>query len=384
MSYIISVSTLIVILFFERNRMVLPLSAVIISGVVVFICLSGNYYNGYDWINYLDNFQCLKYLGVYCWDKYDISYTLIVYLCSKIFDDYHSVVVVISVINTYCLCFFAYKNCRNPLLFITIYFSLYAWVLYSETLRQSLAVSFVFLSLSAFNKKHFVKSLALLGVASTFHISALFFLVLYIIKYKTNLTYKLFVLSFLIGAVFLPYIAASFFYLNPRILSYFLDTNWNEAQNLSIIQVSTTLFSLLLLFMVWRRLYNNNMLITKDEWGKANLIMFSLFSVLFALGKLHAQYFEVLSRVNYYIAIPAFVYLSNRIEDLRVTNKIIIYPFLMVYLLYSPVRFFYSLQKFDEYNNFYVDKLLLNKKINIEYLKNTRCSYLGNKFSACK
>ncbi|EFG5948719.1 O87 family O-antigen polymerase, partial [Escherichia coli] len=173
-------------------------------------------------------------------------------------------------------------------------------------------------------------------------------------------------------------------YLNPRILSYFLDTNWNEAQNLSIIQVSTTLFSLLLLFMVWRRLYNNNMLITKDEWGKANLIMFSLFSVLFALGKLHAQYFEVLSRVNYYIAIPAFVYLSNRIEDLRVTNKIIIYPFLMVYLLYSPVRFFYSLQKFDEYNNFYVDKLLLNKKINIEYLKNTRCSYLGNKFSACK
>lgn len=207
---------------------------------------------------------------------------------------------------------------------------------------------------------------------------------LYIIKYKTNLTYKLFVLSFLIGAVFLPYIAASFFYLNPRILSYFLDTNWNEAQNLSIIQVSTTLFSLLLLFMVWRRLYNNNMLITKDEWGKANLIMFSLFSVLFALGKLHAQYFEVLSRVNYYIAIPAFVYLSNRIEDLRVTNKIIIYPFLMVYLLYSPVRFFYSLQKFDEYNNFYVDKLLLNKKINIEYLKNTRCSYLGNKFSACK
>ncbi|EGY1231869.1 hypothetical protein G0T43_005114, partial [Escherichia coli] len=94
---------------FERNRMILPLSAVIISGVVVFICLSGNYYNGYDWINYLDNFQCLKYLGVYCWDKYDISYTLIVYLCSKIFDDYHSVVVVISVINTYCLCFFAYK-----------------------------------------------------------------------------------------------------------------------------------------------------------------------------------------------------------------------------------------------------------------------------------
>ncbi|EGE1329584.1 hypothetical protein DMY29_23590, partial [Escherichia coli] len=69
------------------------------------------------------------------------------------------------------------------------------------------------------------------------------------------------------------------------------------------------------------------MLITKDEWGKANLIMFSIFSVLFALGKLHAQYFEVLSRVNYYIAIPAFVYLSNRIEDLRVTNKIIIYPF---------------------------------------------------------
>ncbi|MBM9399796.1 hypothetical protein H1D27_24875, partial [Escherichia coli] len=61
---------------------------------------------------------------------------------------------------------------------------------------------------------------------------------------------------------------------------------------------------------------------------------------------------------------------------LRVTNKIIIYPFLMVYLLYSPVRFFYSLQKFDEYNNFYVDKLLLNKKINIEYLKNTWCSYL--------
>nr|WP_227660009.1 EpsG family protein [Budvicia aquatica] len=356
--------------------------SIFLCGFLMFFFLSGNYFNGYDWINYEKNYQCFYYNKYDCWLKYEFGYNAIVYLTSRFFENYHAAVIVISLINTYILCWFARRNTTNPTLYIILFFSLYAWVLYSETLRQALALSFSMVALDFYrhNKKN--RAYAICIAACLFHVSAIFMFLLFIFERFPRFSITLFVVFGSFILIFIPVLAEYFYMLNPRILGYFVNESWGGTQeNVGIIQISSIIFGGGLIMVT--KMASDKVIYNYLIWERNCLILFSALYIIFSLAKLYAQYFEVLSRVNYYIALCGFIYLVDKFTSLTLYNKSVYAFFLLFFIFYNPFRIWASVDKFGEYDHFYIDILLLNNNVSLQDKTDVRCYYIENKFSSC-
>ena len=83
-----------------------------------------------------------------------------------------------------CLCYFTYKNCKNPVLALTVFHCLGLFNFMVQGLRQAIAMCICLLAIESCKKRKLIKFILLVLLASLFHASAIVFLPVYFIRFK--------------------------------------------------------------------------------------------------------------------------------------------------------------------------------------------------------
>ncbi|MCU1788938.1 EpsG family protein [Pectobacterium polaris] len=200
--FILFFSTLI-----KQNKITHCITLII---TILYFCLS--YPAGGDWIGYYVNYRCI--VDNYCLSEnvsFEPGFNFIVYTLGQL--GFLALNIGIIIFNVYCIYVFSrnFKN-RNFIIFSLMCF--FAWVIYTEAIRQSIAISIILLGIPALVKKERLKFLLVVSIAAFFHITALIsvlFLLPSVSKSLSRLTaYVLIILS------------AVFFFFNIELLRYII------------------------------------------------------------------------------------------------------------------------------------------------------------------
>lgn len=121
----------------------------------------------------------------------DYAYLYLTYFCAKYLGDLNVFLLLCATLKLVPVYWAAYQQREklNTTLFVIAYF-LYYYVLGFSMMRQSMAISFTFLSLYYFFEKQFFKYLLWLLVAYFFHNSAILMLYLPIVFYMGKMKYR--------------------------------------------------------------------------------------------------------------------------------------------------------------------------------------------------
>lgn len=161
------------------------LTPIILFLVMAFITImmGFRYDVGIDYLNYY-----LKFL--YRWDEFesDPSYTVINYVVTKLGLEFYLVTLIsIFITHLFIYIYIVRYNFSPPLaiLALTIYTASNLF-LYANGMRQGIAVSIVLFASIYVYKKKLLPFILLILLASTFHFSAIFMLVLYFIRFRID------------------------------------------------------------------------------------------------------------------------------------------------------------------------------------------------------
>ncbi|MDE6758670.1 MAG: EpsG family protein [Clostridia bacterium] len=127
----------------------------------------------------------------------------IMWIINKLCGSWQVFIVVISLFINAVVCGFAYRNSKNPVIFILIYIGLGLFVFSFSGLRQMCAIAFTMVAYDAMLRKKFISFILSIALACICHISALIMIVM-ILFYKKRFTFKWFVaFSILMVAIML-------------------------------------------------------------------------------------------------------------------------------------------------------------------------------------
>lgn len=160
--------------------------------------------------------------------RFELGFTLLCLFCSWLSDSPHFLFFV-SAIITYGLSYLAiYRFSSNVLLslFILLFGGFLAYS--TNAVRQMIALAILFNSVDALRKSNLPRYLFYVAVASSFHISALFFLILYPLK-KYKISYGAAVLSLVLlwlsRDMIIGLTGQLVYWISPHLAQYFSPTN---------------------------------------------------------------------------------------------------------------------------------------------------------------
>ena len=144
---------------------------------------------GNDTPNYIELFYRLKRMSSVIDPKsrFEKGYQVYNKLIGHFFDDYQVLFIITAAICIGCILYGVNKNSRNWMysLFLFIGFRFYYFFL--SGLRQSIAVSIIFVAYTFLKKKKMIPYIALIILATTFHFSAFIFILAWpLSKMKVN------------------------------------------------------------------------------------------------------------------------------------------------------------------------------------------------------
>ena len=119
----------------------------------------------------------------------EIGYQIITWALSKIFKDGQWLLFLSGTFMSVSIGFFVERNCKNPILALTAFNCLGLFNFMVQGLRQAIAMCICLWAIEFCKQKKLVRFLILVIFASSFHASAIVFLVVYLLSYaKFNLT----------------------------------------------------------------------------------------------------------------------------------------------------------------------------------------------------
>lgn len=211
------------------------------------LCLSGtllailmgfkNVTVGNDTPNYIEFFLRLKNMSSFVDNssRFEKGFQIYTKIIGMLFDSYQALFIISAVFCIACICFGIYKNSKNWQYSLFLFVGLRFYYFFLSGLRQSIAVSIIFVAyvfLKENRKKLFI---ILVLLASTFHFSAwIFLLALPLSKFKLDeiAIPKILLITFLIYVLFNPIL--SFFLSHmPIYYSHYLVTKAASANNLA-------------------------------------------------------------------------------------------------------------------------------------------------------
>lgn len=195
---------LISILFIEiqnkerRNRIIVLFSC---TGIFLVQALRANTV-GVDLVGYIPAYEIVGMINVFAGDRlfnYEIGYILYSQFFSKLMFSNQLYLAVVSLTILAPIAYTWVKNSKMPGLSVYIYLTLGFFTFSFSGLRQAIAIAIVFLSFKYIQEKRFLKFLICIILATTFHTSAVIFIIaypLYFIRFK--LKHYLFIVPFFI------------------------------------------------------------------------------------------------------------------------------------------------------------------------------------------
>lgn len=160
------------------------------------------YYYGYQAFSFGDIFNGFSLIE----NKlgFEFGYVLLNKIVGSLGFDFHGFLVVYAAICILCVSRFIYRYSDDVPMSFMIFFSLGAFVTMFGILRQSLGLAILLFAIPSIKKKHFIRFLLLILLASLFHKTLLLAFPLYFldrIRVKRSTYFKMIICSFLIISV---------------------------------------------------------------------------------------------------------------------------------------------------------------------------------------
>lgn len=340
-----------------------------LSLMVIFFSLTGNYYNGIDWINYqeLHNELSVNGINYQMFYFYEPLYIYYDYILSKLSSDYYIVTFVSSSIGVLSLSYALKKNSYLiesksfflSLIFIGIYVSLYG-----EQVRQGIAFAILLPFLMNIKNVKIWLYIPIVIIAYLFHSSAIFAFLLYFIPRK-KISIKMFVLIFiiLVSSVLLVFNIDFLLPYVPFMLARKIEMYMSNKT-----EVGLGLFVLLDMAFIFYILCNYD---NYDDYSLINFVLFYFIShVVFYM-------FPFLRRLSLYLLPFVFIYVTNVLMRKRLSETLanVICFLFAIYYFILPIKLFkspYSRADLYEPKSFYFLPFIENK-IDIDNLRYKKC-----------
>lgn len=270
---------------------------------------------GNDTENYLRIFR-MNIEGVYldAWnERFEMGYMLL----NKIFAVFgfeQLILIVTSLITYLCFTYFIVEWSQNVWLSVYMFFMLRYFAEAMNTVRLCMACALLMVAYDRFLKKHILQFIFIVLVATSFHRTAIIFLIVLVFKY-IRLERKLVMLWGLVtsvGFLVLPLITKLLVYIFPS-FSYYLGSAYDE-KGISMAGAMYTIVWLMVFIVCFyiQKVYNCK----NDELNIMNVTMIIAVSVFVLTMR-----FNLFDRIAQYFAIYAIVYLPNCIEQITNDKK---------------------------------------------------------------
>ncbi len=267
---------------------------------VVLIAISGlrDITVGIDTLNYYNEFNIIKNMQfeeIFQYYDKDYGYRIFQFVFTRYSDSFQLFLIVVAIINITSFSVIVYKYSKNPSLSYLLFvgFGFYSFGL--SAIRQSLAIA---ISLQAFsyiiNKKP-IKFLAAVGLASTFHFTALIFMPIYLSNFfKINKKSLFLVLFVLISAIF----------FKDNIRNYIIQFS---SADYSAIETGGYKFYFMLVFSLAIGFFYKNSLQRVSTINRSLFFMMAAAIVIMPITQFH----PAVMRLYYYYSIFITIYIPN-------------------------------------------------------------------------
>lgn len=157
---------------------------VFINGSILAALAGFRYRSGYDFNNYSNFYDELNNIGDVFNGSIDAEsgYLFLNYLFIKLGLNFYTFVLFFSIISIGMLVFYVYKNTSYPSLILMYYYARFFFARDMGQIRASFVSILLLYSLKYIKKKEPIKFLLVVLFASTFHITALIFILAYLFK----------------------------------------------------------------------------------------------------------------------------------------------------------------------------------------------------------
>lgn len=298
------------------------------------------YYPYFNLVKNVDNFVQLGSLGI------EFGFAVFLKLLSYISKDYQIFLIFTSLISFVTFGYFVYKNSEDVGISCIVFLLTANYFMELNVVRQSCAIAFIMLAYELYKNKKNLFALLLVLLATSFHSSAIIFLIVPFfknIKFTKLNVYLLFIFTVIL-LIFLPQFVEFFSNLlykigltsNKNYVSYLTNkvhgVSYIDFFSLSEVVISLGIF---LLGLYSYKLKNS---LDFDKKNYKNILFFSYFYFLFNFLALRIT---VIRRAGLYFLPFSFVLYSNSLKLMK--NKYNKFLINMIFMLCIGLRYVYMI-----------------------------------------
>lgn len=237
-------------------------------------------------------------------DNFDLErgFQIFVWIFAQFFSNGQWVFVITGIVYAVSVCVFINKNCKNAVVALIIFNCLGLFNFMVQGMRQAMAMSICLFALEYYKGKKIIPFLACVGLACTFHMSAIVFSLVYFLKYFRLDTKSLLIFSVIVTAAFM--LLPNIFSMMNDLLEddYQLGTGSDSGGVVAImISLSIIIFAL---FFPDRR----------DKYFPA-FVYFTIISTLAMVLRNTAS--DIAVRIGFYFSFGQMVVVSNSIQSMK-------------------------------------------------------------------
>lgn len=270
--------------------------------------------------------------------RFEKGYQVYNKLIGLVFDDPQALFIVTAIICIGCICYGTVKLSINWQYTLFLFVGLRFFYFFLSGLRQSLALSIVILAFVMLQEKKYIHFLCLVLLSSTFHFSALIFLIVFPlsrIKINGRTVIKILILVLIVYVLFIPILGVVLSKL-PSYYSHYIASEAGSANN-----IANYIYTLInIIFFVFAYLAGNAKdLRVNTEKKEAYDVNLQLLLMLLTVGaSFIATRASILDRIVQYFWIFSIFSIPNMLFSIKDQKKRTIW-----YLLITSFVILYNL-----------------------------------------
>lgn len=333
--YIINLICICVCMYIFRKKKNIMYNLVTVWLILLSGCRGvgvGADYDSYQ--RYFEIYSRLSWRDVLTYDL-EPGYALLNKIVSALWGDYQVLLFICAIFSIIGVVHYIKNNSNHPIFSIWIYITMMSYQSTFTRLRQAIAISFVLFAYEYAKKRDFKKFLLLILVATSFHSTAIFMLIIYPILNK-KISMKAFlaicfgVVALIIGGPYYGNLINTF--LSFVKYSKYIGTQSGEGEVLLCVYIIITIF----VFVSGNYRLKNKEILNENELVIVRLINFSVLTVVIQALALNLS---IINRMAGYFSIPMMLLLPNVLdlykkEDRKIITMVMILLFFVVYLYF--------------------------------------------------
>lgn len=261
-------------------------------------------------------------------ERYEIGFSILCKILNYITQDPQILIAITAIFINFSVIRFIYKYSDDVVFSTLLYILLNFYFSYMNIMRQAIAIAILLFAFSALKNNKKIRYFLLVGLAMTFHSSAILGLLYFIlpkIHYKTK--YNKFVIPILI-IIFLfgKEIFIAFTNISPRLAGY-IGSEYDTENYFG------ALLSFILTFFIWW--FGNDILKKKDNKEiSEDLLFYNKIMIISVVTTLLTIRVNIFNRFTPYFSIFQIIWIANVLKLMKNNRQLFKLLFIIVLFLY--------------------------------------------------